>query len=337
MRVPVAAILFSILLISCNNQDKIPDVSGIKINLSTDRFEKDLFDTTSKSLFSYISKLQAKEPSFTTTFLTTILNVDPLWTADTAAAYLNGFIKAYRPVYDSAEKIFNDFTPYEKEIKQGLQFVKYYFPKYKVPERIITYIGPADGFGDIISEDALIIGLQQHLGKSFHLYQSALVRETYPEYVSNRFEPEYIAVNCITNVVNDLYPERATDKPMADQMVEKGKRLYVLSKLLPHTEEYKLIGFTKKQMDDAYSHEPIIWDLFVKSSYLQVTDKNIIKNYVGESPKTPELGEGAPGNIGSFAGWQIVKKYMQKNDLTTLAQLLKLDAETIFQQAKYKP
>jgi hypothetical protein len=337
MRVSVIVILISTLLFSCNNNEKAPDVSNVKINLIVDRFERNLFDTTSKNLIAYINKIQKNDPSFTTSFLTNILNVDPTWPTDTAANYVNSFIKAYRPVFDSAEIIFKDFTPYEKEIKKGLQFVKHYFPDYRVPEKIVTYIGPADGYGDILSSDALIIGLQHHLGKNFHLYKSALVQETYPEYLSARFEPDYIAVNCMSNIVNDLYPGKADDKPMVNQMIEKGKRLYLLSKFLPGAEEFKLIGFTKKQMDDSYTHEAAIWDLFIKNSYLQITDKNIIKNYIGESPKTPELGEGAPGNIGSFAGWQIVKKYMQKNAATTLQQLMTLDPETIFQGAKYKP
>ena len=328
--------ILSASLFACNS-NKNPDVSNIKISLSTNRFERSLFDTTAKNLVTYLTKLQSHDADFTADYLTTILNVDPLWPADTAANYVNGFIKAYRPVYDSAEKIFKDFSPYEKEIKKGLQFVKYYFPSYKVPSKIITYIGPADGYGDALSDNAFIIGLQNHLGKNFYLYKSTLVQETYPEYVSNRFEPEYIAVNCISNILNDLYPEKTDDKPLVNQMIEKGKRLYLLSKFLPAAEEYQLIGFTKKQLEESYIQEEIIWNLFVKNSYLQLTDKNIIKNYIGDSPKTPELGEGAPGNIGSFSGWQIVKKYMQKNAATTLQQLINLDAETILQNAKYKP
>ncbi|MEP7144987.1 MAG: hypothetical protein ABI707_19030, partial [Ferruginibacter sp.] len=238
MRLSIIAVLFSSFLFSCSNHENIPDVSDIKISLSTDRFEKKLFDTTTDDLFTYILQLQNNTPSFATTWLDTILNVDPLWPADTAAAYVNGFIKAYRPVYDSAEKIFSNFSRYENEIKKGLQFVKYYFPAYNLPGKIITYIGPADGFGDIISGDALVVGLQCHLGKNFHLYKSALVQETYPEYMSNRFEPGYIVVNCINNIVNDMYPEKEEDKPLVNQMVEKGKRLYLLGKLLPATEEY---------------------------------------------------------------------------------------------------
>ena len=337
MRVTILVVLCSTLLFSCNNQEKIPDVSGIKINLSTERFEKKLFDTTSRNLFGYIRKLQGNDASFTTDYLIKILNVDPLWPIDSTASYVNGFIQAYRPVFDSAEKVFSDFTPYEKDVKKGLQFVKYYFPDYKLPEKLITYIGPADGFGDILSEDALIVGLQHHLGKNFSLYKSEMVQQTYPEYITTRFEPDYIAVNCMNNIVNDLYPEKVEDKPLVNQMIEKGKRLYLLSKFLPGMEEYKIIGFTDKQLTDAYSHEEVIWDMFIKNSYLQVTDKNIIKNYIGEGPKTPELGEGAPGNIGAFAGLQIVKKYMQKNPATSLQQLMNLDAELIFQGAKYKP
>ena len=198
-------------------------------------------------------------------------------------------------------------------------------------------MGPADGYGDILTDEALIVGLQFHLGKDFSLYKTRLVQDTYPAYLSNRFEPSYIVVNCMNNIVNDLYPEKVNDKSLVIQMIEKGKRLYLLSKFLPKTEEYKLIGYTEKQLVDAYEHEAVIWDLFVKNEYLQITDKNIIKNYIGESPKTQELGEGAPGNIGAFTGWQIVKKFAKKMESLTPQQLMNTDPEIILQKAKYKP
>ena len=64
---------------------------------------------------------------------------------DTAANYVGGFRNAFEYLYDSAEARFKDFTPYENEIKNGLQFVKYYFPDYKIPNKIVTYIGPVEG------------------------------------------------------------------------------------------------------------------------------------------------------------------------------------------------
>ena len=337
MRIVFVFIIACSLLFSCNSSDKSPDVSGIKVELSSRRFEQDLFKLDTANFTTNFDQLLAKYPSFGENYLSAILNADPKWSADSAADYVTGFITAYKPVYDSAQKVFKDFDKYEKEIKQALQFVKHYFPAYKDRKQIITYIGPLDGYGDILSDDAIIIGLQHHLGKSFSLYRSALVQETYPEYISNRFEPDYIPVNCMQNIMNDLYPEKIDDKPLVQQMVEKGKRLYALSRLLPKTEEYKLIGYTKEQLKAVYEHEAAVWDLFVQNNFLQTLDNNLIKNYIGEGPKTQELGEGSPGNIGSFAGWQIVKKFMGKNPEYGLQKLMETDAELIFQQAKYKP
>jgi hypothetical protein len=248
------------------------------------------------------------------------------------------FTHSYKPVYDTSELIFSDFSKYQDQIKQSVQFLKYYFPTYTAPTKIITYVGPLDGYGDIFfSNQAFVIGLQLHLGKDYSQYKTTFVNETYPGYISQGFEPSYIALNCMKNVMNDIYPEKEDDRPMIDQMVDKGKRLYILSKLLPYTEEYKIIGYTDQQLKDCYDHEAVIWNLFAQNGTLQITDKNIIKNYIGASPKTEELGEDAPGDIGSFTGWQIIKKYMKANPTKTLPQLMSTDAETIFQETKYKP
>lgn len=335
MRLIISLILAS-LLFSCNSK-KEPDVAGIKIELTTNRFERELFSLDTNKLAPQLDQLVARYPSFGENFLGTILNTDPRWSADSAAIYVKGFISAYRNLYDSAEKLYADFTPYEKEIKKGLQYLHYYFPGYKAPHHIITYIGPLDGYGDILTEDALVVGLHQHMGRNFSMYTIPTVQEVYAGYITNRFEPGYIAINCMKNIVLDMYPEKNEDQSLVIQMVEKGKRLYVLSKLLPGYDENKLIGYTEKQLKDCYKNEAQIWDLFVQNNFLQTIDNNIIKNYIGEGPKTQELGDESPGNIGSFSGWQIVKKFMSKNPDMKLPQLMNTPAETIFQEAKYKP
>ncbi len=336
MRLMICLAAISIFF-SCNNSEKTPDVSNIQVNLKTIRFEKELFALDTNQISSQLGPLIEKTPSFGQNFLYTILNADPQWGADTTTQYLKGFMRSYKSVYDSAELLFSDFTTYEKDIKLSLQYLKYYFPSYKLPETIITYIGPLDGYGDIISDDAIIVGLQHHLGKDFTLYNSIGVRETYPEYITNRFEPDYISINCIKNIVSDMYPEKSEDATLVVRMVEQGKRLYLLSKLLPHFEENKIIGYTSKQLKECYDHEASIWNLFVQNNLLQNPDNNIIKNYIGDSPKTQELGDASPGNIGAFAGWQIVKKFMKKSSKISLNKLMLMDAEAILTEAKYKP
>lgn len=338
MRAFIVACIATLLLFSCNNSDKAPDVSDIKINLSTERFEKKLFDSASLSFVSYLQELQNSSPQFVRTYLIKILGADPSWPADTTAAYVNNFISAYKPIYRDSEKKIKDFSKIETSIKYSLQLTKYYFPKYKVPEKIFTYIGPADGYTAIISNEGLLIGLQGYLGYNHPVYKTEMVSQFYPEYISQRFEPEYIPVDGMKAILNtDLYPETENDKSLVNEMVEKGKRLYILQKLLPDVPGYMLIGYKEKQMKWCDKNEPYIWDFFVKNSLLQSTDKNLMKNYIEEGPNTQELGPDSPGNIGSYAGWQIVKKYMDKKPTTTLEQLIKVDEEIIFQEAKYKP
>jgi uncharacterized protein YjaZ len=90
-------------------------------------------------------------------------------------------------------------------------------------------------------------------------------------------------------------------------------------------------------MKDTYKNEAVIWDFFLSNDLLNNAEQNITKNYIGESPKTPELGEDAPGNIGSFAGWQIVKKFMNKTPELTLDKMMDMDPGELYVQSKYKP
>ena len=326
-----------VVIISCNSQNNTPDVSAVKVQLSTSRFEQAFFALDTNNLIPQVEKLIATYPSFGENFMGTILGVDPKWSADTTAIYLKQFIAYSRNVFDTSQKYFKDFTPYENEIKRGLQFVKYHYPNYKIPTKIITYLGPTDGYGDILDDNVFYVGLHVHLGKDFPLYKTAEVQETYPAYVTAHFTPEYISVNCLKNIVADMYPEKTEDKRLLVQMVEKGKHLYLLQQFLPEKDEHYLIGYTNDQMKDCYAHEAAIWDLFVQNNFLQTADNNLIKNYVTEGPKTQELGEKAPGNIGSFAGWQIVKKFAAKFPSIKPDSLMKIDNEKIYAEAKYKP
>lgn len=335
MRFTISLILLSFLG-SCQTNNR-PDISGIKMELTTRRFEKELFSLDSNKFASELDQLVAKYPSFGENFIGTILNTNPKWPEDSSLAYIKGFISAYRKVFDTTEKVYPSFDPYEKEIKKGLQYLHYYFPDYKIPHTLITYIGPLDGYGDILTEDALVIGLHHHLGSKFSMYSLPWVQEVYAGYITNRFEPSTISINCLKNLVLDLFPEKNEDQTLVTQMVEKGKRLYLLSALLPDKDEHKLISYTEKQLKLCFANEAQIWNFFVQNNLLQTVDNNIIKNYIGEGPKTQELGDESPGNIGSFAGWQIIKKFMSKYPAIKLPELMNTPAETIFQKAKYKP
>jgi hypothetical protein len=335
MRILVS-LLICFLLFSCNS-NKTPDVSNIKLDLQTKRFEKALFNMDTTHFDQSMNKLVTDYPEFAPLFFREILNVDPRWAPDTTAFYIKGFISSYKPLYDSAELLYPDFKQQTAEIKNVLQYVKHYFPEYKIPGEVITYVGPVDGVGDAISQHALLVGLHQHMGEEYSMYSMDFVRQTYASYITRRFTPEYIPVNAAKTIVLDMYPETDEVKTLVVKMVESGKKLYCMQQLLPNTDEYLIIGYTKMQLERSYSGEAQIWQLFLQNNMLQSIDDNLIKNYIGDSPKTQELGEGSPGNIGGFVGWQIVKKYARDHSSLSLKELMNTPAETIFTDAKYKP
>ena len=134
-----------------------------------------------------------------------------------------------------------------------------------------------------------------------------------------------------------MFPDESTGRHLVLQMVEKGKRMYLLDHLMPRTPDTLKIGYTENQLKGCYSNEGLIWNYFLTNSLLYSNDPAMIKNYIGESPNTPEFGEGAPGNIGLFTGWQIVKKYMEKNESLSFEELMKTDSKKLFEESKYRP
>ena len=203
----IISFLLCAFLFSCNGK-KTPDVSSIKVNLQTQRFDQDFFGIDTNNIATSLDKLKEKYPSFAKTYLIEILGADSTWRADTTAIYVKDYLKYYSSVFDSSQKLFSNFSSYENKIKKAFQFVKYYFPTYKIPSSIITFIGPANGKSNGLGDDFLGIGLQAHLGKNFLLYKTESVRETYPDYVSANFTPDFIEINSMRSVVTEIYPEK---------------------------------------------------------------------------------------------------------------------------------
>jgi hypothetical protein len=342
-----AIIVFSIMsgFLSCRDSDT-PDVSDIKVEMQVQRFEQDFFAIDTNNISAGFARLQNQYPVFLRDFHINILGLPPVSdTSEAVEAAIKKFISDYRPIKDSVDKVFADLSDIEDDIKQGLQFVKHYFPNYRLPQKLITFIGPMDayyeaslgGYGDVITSDALAVGLQLHLGSRFSIYKSEMGQALYPAYISRRFAPEYIPANCMKNIIDDMFPDNSTGKPLVEQMVEKGKRVYLLDRFLPRTHDTLKLGYTDYQLKGCLKNEGLIWNFFLTNGLLNNSEPNLIKNYIGDAPNTPEIGEYSPGNIGLFVGWRIVDEYMNKNPETSLQQLMQTDPRKLFEESKYRP
>lgn len=326
-----------VLVYSCTGR-KVPDVSAIKFDFQAQRFEQDFFAIDTNHLDLSLQQLKQKYPGFLRDFIFNILALPSQ--PDSIKAVENqvvSFVKSYRPLKVSADRIFTNFADVQSQVKTGLQFVKYYFPSYKLPSKLITFIGPINSYGNILTTDALAVGLQLYMGKNYSFYQSEAGQELYPSYISRRFEKDYIPVNCIKTIVDDIFPDNNAGRPLIEQMVQSGKRLYLLDQFMATSADTLKTGYTKNQLDGCYKNESTIWSYFVQNDLLYVTDPSLVKDYMNDAPITQAFGAESPGLIGQFVGWQIVKKWMRKNEKVTLQKLIETNPKTIFMQARYKP
>jgi hypothetical protein len=292
----------------------------------------------SNNIVPGLYRLSKQYPYFTGDFIGNILGAGPL--SDTSRlAFLAArqFLVSYLPVKDSLEQKYQRMDWLEKELTKGFRFVKYYFPGYHLPQNVVAYIGPFDGPGVAITSYALAIGLQSYAGRNFSFYLSGKGQDLYPIYISRRFEPEYINANCLSALAQDIFPDSSENRPLIDQMIIKGRYWWLAEKLLPEAPDSIRTGYTQSQLNWCASNEASVWNFFLQNTDLYTVDPDIIKNYIGEGPKTLAMPDASPGNIGAWVGWQIVKKYTGDHSDLTPEQVMRTPVREIFGNSKYKP
>ncbi|HTQ63500.1 MAG TPA: hypothetical protein VMI12_01815 [Puia sp.] len=330
-------LLLIVIFVACRNNKAIPDVSNIPLNLRIERFDKAFFELDSNHIVQGLHELNQQFPYFTYDFVAHILGAGPLTdTNQTAFIACRQFLISYLPVKDSIELQFEKMQSIEKDLKKGFQLVKYYFPDYHLPPKVVSYIGPFDAPGVAITRYTLAIGLQLYAGKDFSFYKSVQGQELYPGYISRRFEAPYIVPNCMKAIAEDLFPDSSGDKPLIDQMIEKGKYWWLIDQFLPETDDSLKTGFTEKQLNWCKSNEGLIWNFFLQGDIYTI-DPDLIKNYIGDAPHTQGMPDASPGNIGQWVGWQIVKKFAAEHGSMSAEQIMKTTARKIFEESKYKP
>jgi hypothetical protein len=322
---------------ACKTGKKAPDVSNIPVTVHIERFDQALFAIDTNHIQQGLLDLGRQYPYFINDFAVNILGTSVL--SDTSAQAFfacRRFISGYMPVKDSLDLRFANMQPIEEGLKKGFQYLHYYFPKYNLPPKVVSYIGPFDAPGVALTRYTLAIGLQLYAGKQFPFYLSSQGQELFPLYISRRFEPEYIVPNCMKSLSEDLFPDQSQGKPLIEQMIEKGKNWWLIDQLLPETADSLKTGLSQKQLNWCDKNEGQIWNFFLDLN-LYSLDPDMIKNYIGDAPYTQGMPEASPGNIGQWVGWRIVQKYASLHPDITPLQLMQTGDRVIFDEAKYKP
>jgi hypothetical protein len=246
------------------------------------------------------------------------------------------FQRITHPGFDTllieTKKIFGDLSQVRAQFSEAFTNVKYYYPDF-VPPRIQTVITGLES--DLVISDTLII-----VGLDYYLGNEGKYRPRLYDYLLTRYEPEDIVPSCllIFGIGDRFNKTNLENKTVLADMIAYGKSFYFAKHMLPCVPDSTLIWYTDEEIGGSRQNENLIWARLVEDQVLFSTNHITKQKYLGERPKTLEVGEKCPGRIAQWVGWQIVKKFMESHPDVSLPQLMTLeDAEELFKKSRYKP
>jgi hypothetical protein len=313
--------------------NKIPESSEL-VDIKLLRLEKDLFETSPSEIESKLKTIKTKYGEFYNIYFLQIMNFGNTQNSQ-FTTLIGNFIQNndFKTLAHDCDSIYdkNKVESIEKEI--STIFTKFHalYPQDTLP-KVCTFIS---GFNNgIVTTNGYIgIGLDLFLGADYKFYPSLEI----PDYLTRRYTPEHLMPMFVKGMASYKYPFEL-DKPLLiDVMLNEGKMLYFLDQMLPETPDSLKIGYTNAQLIWCKENEKNIYELLIQDG-LYSGDYLKYRKYTEEAPFTVNLTNDSAPRISWYCGWQIIKKFMEKNPDYTLDMLMKeRDSQKILNEAKYKP
>lgn len=224
----------------------------------------------------------------------------------------------------------------ERKLKADLEglfkHIKYYFSNFKTPN-VVTANSDVDYRNKIfIADNMLVISLDNYLGSDHFFYEGI------PSYVVENMKESQI-ISDVASIYSQMYVPKIQSRTFLAQMIYYGRILYLKDLWLPNASDEVKIGYSQEKLKWIQENETEIWRNFVENEYLYSTNPKLVSRFIDPAPFSKfylEIDNDSPGMVGRFIGWQIVKSYMDKNNVG-LDKLLTISEEEIFKKSKYKP
>ncbi len=338
--IPALIIFFIAGFSGCTQKSNLPhpDISAISANVQFERMETPFMQANGSNYRQVMDSMQEQYPSFFRLLTQDILsmrsyNESTYQLYDTLYHYMVADTYMLR-LYDSVAALYSDISDVEEELELALRYYKYYFPDSIIPG-LYTYVAPFV-YQVVISDEVLAVELNMFMGKNFSYYSAFAANM--PQYLLYRFDRSYMVVSIMRALMDGSIPDKGADANLLDAMVQEGKMMYYLDCMMPDAPDSVKIGFHAAQLDWCADNEADIWRFFAGEELFFSTRNQDKQRYIGEAPNAFGMPEGAPGRIGVWVGWQIVRSYMLQHPETTLGELFAItDGTTLLKGSGYKP
>lgn len=313
----IGVFLILLMCLSCNKNAQLEkEIEAISMDLKVERFDQAFMKITEKTLPFYKTAYPFLFPNHISDSVLLERTKDPI----------------QKLIQKSVDSVFSDFQETEAELIAFYKHLKYYNPSLKKP-RVITVFSDVDYRNKVIVTDSIVlISIDNYLGTDHEFYES------FYNYIRKNLKRDQIVVD-----LADAYATRLINQPRRNTFLEEliyhGKKLYLKDLWIPLAEDSTKIGYNDNELFWANDNEFYIWQYFIENELLYSTDTKLVGRFITPAPFSRfnlELDSESPGALGRYIGWQIVRSYMQNNS-TSLLQMLQMDAQSLFNKAKYKP
>ena len=310
---------------------------GEKVEVKMMRFEKDLLDTGAAMLDNeHFSKLRSLYGEFYQSFVRDILQSDTDDVLNFSQGGIAGFVRfpAIRLIYHDVDSVYPTLHEQEAALSEAMSWYKVYFPSQRIPVFVsfISEFSVANAAFDTI----IGIGLDMYVGAHYAPYKAL----DFPLFMINKLRKEYLVSNTVKTLVTSRFENQLKDRRMLANMLFEGKVRYAMKKLLPHTDDSIIFGYTAKQMTWCSQNEHEIWAHLLEKKLLFSDEATLYMRYLNDGPFTSAPGvpnESAPA-IGIFAGYKIIDTYMSKHSELKLSELMSDNNwDHILKESAYRP
>lgn len=281
-----------------------------------------------------IRRLFANYPTFMPLFTEDILGIaasDTTYLQEALPQFLNDTLYGFRLTNAREQELFADIQDIQQSLDGAFTRLHYLYPDMPLPT-IYLFISGFNASIYFAGED-IAVGADMYLGSDYEYYNRVVY-----DYQKQTMRKECIPADVMSAYLFRQLPFTSKKSRLLEQMLYRGKVLYLLSVLFPELPNYEVMGYTREQWAWCEQHERAIWHLMMDKRDLFKTEPMVMSSYLNSAPFTSEISQESPGRLGIWMGWRIAERYMENHPEVSLQELMaEGDAQKILEESQYKP
>ncbi len=322
--------LLSVCFTACQGQQAGSTIYADATPVPINRFDKKLFELIQNDSPAIWEQLVAEYPEMLDVVGKGILNMRSVDTPGFFDKLVNFYSEpTLKGLYQDALTMYNQVEDMEKQLGYGFTWLQEQFSGMSIPALYMH----VSGFNQnvLVGDSLLSLSIDKYLGYDYPLYQDFFYPFQRIQMQQVKIVPDYIRGWLLAE-----FPFEGKENVLLERMIYEGSIIYLTEEAVPTLSEAELMDYTEQEYNWCKENEGEIWKAIVERKHLYTPDHITTSRYFEPTPSF-FLTDEAPGNLGSFIGYQIVKQYI-KQTKNTPAELMKVkDYQQVLTASKYKP